>query len=217
MESAPPTSQPAPPTPAAQPAQTAPPPPRPSYAEGRDALLDAAARVVARDGFAGLTYRAVAREAGTTHGLVGYHFGSRDALIEAAVAKARGEAIAASSLAPASGALADFAAQLPDLVSNAPEAQVLQFELALEARRRPELVPEVRALYDEYVAVTARTLDALGIADDGPLARLVFAALDGLTLQQLIYDRPEETAASVAALQSLLRLAAHEPPLPGAR
>ncbi len=35
--------------------------------------------------------------------------------------------------------------------------------------------------------------------------RLVFAALDGLTLQQLIFDRPADTEAAVAELQALLR------------
>jgi AcrR family transcriptional regulator len=187
-------------------------PPRPQYAEGRDALLDAAARVVARDGFGGLTYRAVAREAGTTHGLVSYHFGSRDKLIHETVAKARREAIDASSLAPESERLEDFASDLAELAQEAPEAQVFQFELALEARRREELGPEVRALYDEYLAVTTRALASFEIDADPALVRLVFAALDGLTLQQLIYERPEETEASVAALQRLLHgLARTEP------
>ncbi|WP_416979825.1 TetR family transcriptional regulator [Streptomyces sp. T028] len=45
------------------------------YGEGRDALLIAAVRVVARDGLRKLTYRAVAAEAGVTHGLVAHHFG----------------------------------------------------------------------------------------------------------------------------------------------
>jgi AcrR family transcriptional regulator len=179
---------------------------RPPYAEGRDALLDAAARVVARDGFRGLTYRSVAQEAGTTHGLVSYHFGSRDRLIHETAMKARREAIEGSSLEPMSGRVEEFADHLAQLAAEAPDAQIFQFELALEARRRAELEPEIRALYDEYYAVTARAMEAIGIADPSPaLVRLVFAALDGLTLQQLIYGRPADTEAAVAELQALLR------------
>ncbi|MHB1808747.1 MAG: TetR/AcrR family transcriptional regulator [Solirubrobacteraceae bacterium] len=177
---------------------------RPQYAEGRDALLQAAAHVIARDGFGGLTYRSVAEEAGTTHGLVGYHFGSRDNLIHETVMKACRDAIQGSWLEPESGRLEDFASGLPTLAAEASDEQVLQFELALEATRRKELVPEVRALYDEYFAVTREAFEAFGIDSGDALVRLVFAALDGLTLQQLIYDSPEETDESLAMLRELL-------------
>jgi AcrR family transcriptional regulator len=48
---------------------------RPARGDGRRALLEAVVRVVARHGLDALTYRAVAKEAGVTHGLVSYHFG----------------------------------------------------------------------------------------------------------------------------------------------
>ncbi len=177
---------------------------RPQYAEGRDALLTAAARVVARDGFGGLTYRSVADAAGTTHGLVSYHFGSRDKLIHETVLKAKREAIDQSLLAPASGRLADFASHLSKLVAEAPDDQAFQFELALEARRREDLVGEVRALYDEYLKVTGEALRSFGIKADAALVRLIFAAVDGLTLQQLVYGRPQDTDAALKALRRIL-------------
>lgn len=177
---------------------------RPGYAEGREALLEAAARVVARDGFGKLTYRTVAEQAGTTHGLVSYHFGSRDRLIHETVMRARQGAIEQSWLVPESGKLQDFGSGLSRLVSEVPHDQVLQFELALESRRRAELLPEVRSLYDEYLAVTKEALASFGIEADDALARLVFAALDGLTLQQLIYEQPEQTDAAVEMLHELL-------------
>ena len=65
----------------------------------------------------------------------------------------------------------------------------VDYELILEARRRPELTPAVQALYDRYLAATQRELERLGLAGDRPLTRLVFAALDGLVLQMLIYGR----------------------------
>lgn len=46
----------------------------------RDRLLDAAERVLARDGRHGFTTRRIAHEAGVNHGLVHYHFGSLETL-----------------------------------------------------------------------------------------------------------------------------------------
>ena len=180
-------------------------PTRPAYAEGRDALLDAAIRVVARDGLGGLSYRTVAREAGTTHGLVSYHFRSRDRLIQETVAKASREAIERSSLVPESGRIEDFARELAALADTEPKAQLVQFEFALESVRRPELREAVRTLYAEYLAATATALRDMGITPTGPLARLVFAALDGLMLQHLIDGPTDATQASVAELQTILR------------
>ncbi len=47
----------------------------------RDALLEAAGRVLERDGLAGLTLRAVAREAGVSHAAPTHHFGDLTGLV----------------------------------------------------------------------------------------------------------------------------------------
>jgi AcrR family transcriptional regulator len=47
----------------------------------RDALLDAAERVLERDGLSGLTLRAVAREAGVSHAAPTHHFGDLTGLV----------------------------------------------------------------------------------------------------------------------------------------
>jgi AcrR family transcriptional regulator len=47
----------------------------------RDALLEAAVRVLERDGLAGLTLRAVAREAGVSHAAPTHHFGDLTGLV----------------------------------------------------------------------------------------------------------------------------------------
>ncbi len=47
----------------------------------RDALLEAAERVLERDGLAGLTLRAVAREAGVSHAAPTHHFGDLTGLV----------------------------------------------------------------------------------------------------------------------------------------
>src|SRR5262249_15828713 len=47
----------------------------------RDALLEAAERVLERDGLSGLTLRAVAREAGVSHAAPTHHFGDLTGLL----------------------------------------------------------------------------------------------------------------------------------------
>lgn len=51
----------------------------------RDSVLDAAEKVIARDGAGGLTLEAVAREAGVSKGGLQYCYRSKDSLIEAMV------------------------------------------------------------------------------------------------------------------------------------
>ena len=163
---------------------------------------------MAKHGFAGLTYRAVAAEAGVTHGLVSYHFGSLDAMITEALALAADEAIRDSQMAVSFGELSAFADRISTLVSEQSEAQTYQYELTFEARRRPELASQVRALYENYYEVTEQSLTALGISRDRALTRLVFAALDGLVLQQLIFGEAHSTDASIERLRELLALLA---------
>ncbi|WP_306319120.1 MULTISPECIES: TetR/AcrR family transcriptional regulator [unclassified Streptomyces] len=176
-----------------------------NYGTGRTALLDAAVRVVAQGGLRKLTYRAVAQEAGVTHGLVVHHFGSRDALIEEAVSHAVHSSLGSSSLDVGTGDPEDFSAGLVDMVESDPELQAFQYELLLEARRRPELLPHLRDLYEEYFEATRRELDRmLPTPVDRGTYRLVFAALEGLVLHQLVFGEREVTEEALTRLRGLL-------------
>ena len=169
------------------------------------ALLRAVPRTVARSGFRGLTYRALAKEAGVTYGLISYHFGSREALIEDAARVAVDEAISKSQLVPESGAIEDFASGLPQLLKEDRDAQLFQFDLVTEALRNEKLQEPVAELYRHYVEAVDEALHEFGIEDDPALARIVFAALDGLTLQQFAFQDDAATAEAVARLQELIR------------
>ena len=175
-----------------------------SRGEGRDALCEALARIVARDGLDGVTFRSVAAEAGVTHGLASYHFGNRETMIVEALTWAVRESIQRGRLGEDAATLEEFAADVPALMAEQPQEAVFQFQLALEAQRRPELLAQVQATYDEYVSEVRGTLARLGLADDEPLARLAFAAIDGLSMQQLIYHDPARTAEALARLREIL-------------
>ena len=53
--------------------------------QGRERLLDAAVRLIAREGIDNVRIARIATEAGVSAGLVHYHFASRDALLEEAL------------------------------------------------------------------------------------------------------------------------------------
>jgi TetR/AcrR family transcriptional regulator, regulator of biofilm formation and stress response len=175
-----------------------------SRGAGRDALCDALVRIVARDGLDGVTFRSVAAEAGVTHGLASYHFGTRDTMIVEALTRAVRGAIEESKLGTSVDSIDEFAADVPSHMANDPEDAVFQFHLALEAQRRPELLDQVRTTYDSYIAEVRATLERLGLASDAPLARLTWAAIDGLSLQQLLYRDPEATAEALDRLREIL-------------
>jgi AcrR family transcriptional regulator len=176
----------------------------PGHGEGRAALLAAAVRVLDRDGMRGLTSRSVAQEAGVTHGLVRHHFGSRDALIHEAVLDLAARTLEITKLESGTGRLEDLGAGTTRMVTEPQNLPGVDYELILEARRRPELAPAVHALYDRYLDATRRELERIGLGDDAALARLVFAALDGLVLQMLIYGRTDDADAAIARLHELL-------------
>ena len=175
--------------------------------QGREALCRALMRVVARDGFDGVTFRSVAAEANVTHGLASYYFKTREAMIHEALSWAVDHTIESSRLAASANGIEGFASDVPRVIDQSPEEAVFQFELLLRALRSPALLDGVRKSYDEYVDVVARSLGGIGIGGDA-IARVVFAALDGLTLQQLLYGDRRRTEEAFDALRGLLRLQA---------
>jgi AcrR family transcriptional regulator len=177
----------------------------PGYGEGRRALLAAAVHVVATRGLRHLTYRSVAQEAGVAHGLVAHHFGTRGALLEAALEFSLANSVDSISAEPGSGDLDALFAGVVEMVQANPDDQAFQYELILEARRRPELRPHVEQVYATYRQALRTELEAAGIAADDALVHLVFAAVDGLVFQQVCLEDPAAARAGVERLRALLR------------
>ncbi|UGS33840.1 TetR/AcrR family transcriptional regulator [Capillimicrobium parvum] len=178
---------------------------------GRQALIEALVRVAARERLTQVTTRSVAAEAGVTHGLVRHHFGTLEAMIEEALAWAAAEAVIGSGLRAEGGDLAALASDLAVLIDEDPEHAAFQLEVILEARHREGLRERVQENYDAYHDVVAGSLARLGLPYDLDLARLVFAALNGLVINQLIFGRPEETERGLHWLRRLLEHERVEP------
>ncbi|EME51049.1 TetR family transcriptional regulator [Rhodococcus ruber BKS 20-38] len=178
----------------------------PRYGEGREALLAAAVHVVATTGLRNLTYRAVAREAQVTHGLVAHHFGTRDALIKAALQFSVENSVTSISTRPGTGDVTAIFAGLIQMVEDHPDDQAFQYELILESRRRPELRPQVEALYQTYRTALRTELAHGGIHCDEAMAHMFIAAADGLIFQQLILGHSDFNAAALEHLRRLFEM-----------
>ncbi|HKU02913.1 MAG TPA: TetR family transcriptional regulator [Arthrobacter sp.] len=182
-------------------------PATPKYGEGREALLRAVVDVVAQKGLRGLTYRAVAQAAGVNNSLVAHHFGTRDALIAAALLWSSEQSIGASRLREAAQNGGTFTEALLELLLEDPGLQVFQYEMILEARRRPELAGPVVELYESYVGALSEGLEAFGVQGNvRVVARSLFAALDGLVLQYVAGVGRDEIAAALEEVHQAVLL-----------
>jgi AcrR family transcriptional regulator len=151
-----------------------------------------------------LTYREVARQAGVAHGLVAHHFGSGEALLEAALEFSLQNSMTAISSRPGSGDIEALLNGLSSMVEANPYDQAFQYELILESRRSPGLTVHVRAIYDTYVEAIRHELAAAGI--DPGLCHLVYCAADGLVFHQITLGNAGLTDCSLAHLRALLEL-----------
>jgi len=148
----------------------------------RQRIIDAAIRVAARDGLAGLSHRTVAAEADVPLGSTTYHFATLDELLVAALCQAN-EGFAAvldDSGVLDAGDLADGLARvLGDWLNGDRPGAELEYELYLAAVRRPALRPVV-------VQWTEETTARLSARVDPVTARALLALMDGICLQVLL-------------------------------
>ncbi len=170
----------------------------------RKNLIEAAIHVVATSGLRGLTHRAIAVEAGASHGLVRHYFGTIDELLVEAMQVVVTRLIAAGGLDSRSTALASFSIGLESTAKRKPDDQAFVSEMVLEARRQPALRPIVSAMYDNFRATIRQQLEQRGMVVDETLAAIVFATLDGLIFEQQALGRPLETQRAIRRLQQIL-------------
>ncbi|MFD6054695.1 TetR/AcrR family transcriptional regulator [Agromyces sp. NPDC060279] len=198
---------------------------RMSAADRRSALIEAALRVVSREGLAQATTRAIVAEAGMSLASFHYAFESRDELVDeligTVVARER-KAVAPEELIAA----ADEGASLAELVEAGllryfehlradPEHEQAMLELTQYALRSPERHPLAVAQYERYAELVVEALDAAAELTGARwrlpvehVARVLVAFTDGLTLTWLV-DRDDAAAArvAVAAADALSRMA----------
>jgi len=168
--------------------------------EGRERLLDAAVRLIAREGIDNVRIARIAAEAGVSAGLVHYHFASRDALLEEAIEHSyeRAGDIRLAALGEGrADAVQRLRAMIDQCLPSTPalrEDWVLWVELWLRGARDPALRPVAARLYARLHAWFAEALAdgiAAGQLRDCDVARMadrLLALLDGYGIRVLTED-----------------------------
>ncbi|HEY8323405.1 MAG: TetR/AcrR family transcriptional regulator [Ktedonobacterales bacterium] len=163
--------------------------------ERRAAIIDAAAQALARDGITETTTRKIAAAAGVNQAMIGYYFGGKDELLYAVLQEMmrRTAEIANASLPNGVGFAEALTLAMEAFwrhVEEAPELQVMQYELTLYALRRPQSAWLARSQYEGYCAIVARLIAEAPVAHGESLAetpealaRFLVGGLDGMILQ----------------------------------
>lgn len=165
-------------------------------------ILEAAHRVLTRDGYEGLTLRRIAAEAGETKSLIIYHFESKAGLVATLVDYLMHDAnlalIRETQRLPVGEERIHALVDGERRIVADRDAQQQFFEVLPHALRDPALRPRVATLYEGYRETVLRCLGAGDETDRRrllPVAMLMIAIVDGLAIQHGLDDDLDVTAA----------------------
>lgn len=182
----------------------------------RERLLDAAMRCLEERGYARTTARDLVAASNTNLGAITYHFDSKEALLNEALAECCRrwlqqvrEASTAAAGDPWQSAV-DFARHA---VQSGRGIAVAYVEAWAQAERAPELRRQLAEHYREFRSSTATLVRSLPAPTDATdpeaLAAVLVAVVDGLMIQWLL--EPEAVPASPRLATALRRLAGNAP------
>jgi TetR/AcrR family transcriptional repressor of bet genes len=164
----------------------------PAKPDRKTDLAAAALRCLARDGYASLTARKIAAEAGLSLGHITYHYDTMDSLLAAAYALASDQLRRSTTqhLAQQATPLARLDAFLragftPEFLT--PAHLRMRIDLWSAALSHPAIAETEAALYSRYRAELMGHLTALAAPDrdPAPVADMIMATLDGLWLDYI--------------------------------
>ncbi|MGW0843505.1 TetR/AcrR family transcriptional regulator [Streptomyces sp. NPDC002787] len=178
-----------------------------SAAERRPQLIKAAIGLMAREGVAAGSTRAIAAELGVAQATVHYTFGTKEELYRAVMEQLTHDLIgqvtrAAPTDASFEETIVTFAEALWRTVLEQPASHQLLTELSMFALRTPHLKEALQSHHSEVLAVTTMLVDQaaqrtghqLGRPAEA-IARFFLAGFDGLTMQHR--SLPDEEAERV--------------------
>jgi AcrR family transcriptional regulator len=178
-------------------------------ADSRKRLLDAAIDHIANRGISDLSLRELAAAIGTSHRMLIHHFGGREGLWVAVVREVeeRQRALVGDVVPDESATLAEAMRAWwrhisdPALWPN----ERLFFEIYGQALQgRPGTTALLDGIVDAWLEPAATALEAHGIADGRPVARLGVAVTRGLLLDLLATGNRAEVDAAMEAYIALL-------------
>jgi AcrR family transcriptional regulator len=154
-------------------------------------ILQGAKRILAREGFKGLTFEALAAESGENKALIAYHFGNKAGLlvvlVDSVVHDANATLVNEIKRLPEGNKRTQLLINSHRVISGNGQAYQLFFELLPYIFRDPQLTPRLAVLYRWYRDLDAWALlprqEAQQNADLRALSALTVAVTDGLALQ----------------------------------
>ncbi|GAC1333170.1 MAG: TetR/AcrR family transcriptional regulator [Candidatus Dormibacteria bacterium] len=162
-------------------------------------IVEAAASVMRREGYAGTSMKDIAREAGIAQGLIHYYFSSKDDLVMAVLRQACAEMLAETQAAFQSSTGGPLERITPTLAAarersqHRPEMWRLFFELLPLSFNNPRLRAQFQEVYAKIVAGTLEMIEEVNRQVPVPLpvnaeyfARVITATIDGLAVQVLV-------------------------------
>ncbi|MCX5071187.1 TetR family transcriptional regulator [Streptomyces sp. NBC_00513] len=186
--------------------------PEKRYAKGarrREELLNAALEVLAEQGIAGLTHRAVTERAGCPFTSVSYFFGTIDQLaVEAIQLIAENLNTHLEALAQrfegGEASPADVAAEFSKLLTTySPALELARYEVLLHAVRNPSQTNALAGIVRSMEHVAEVALRAAGARRPEAGARAFAALAEGLNLYHLVGLRADDVEAANAAFRAL--------------
>jgi AcrR family transcriptional regulator len=172
---------------------------RKSAEDRRLELLEAAQRVIRREGFAHLTLRDVAAEVGVAHSLVRHYFGTRDELLAEAFDLAAREDRPEVQVELQRGKPTPLDQIVAWCEPMDRDHYLMWIDAWSEAPRSPELKQTLRRFEDECQHALARHIEEaqeagqLEVPDAMATAQRITAGIDGLAIQHYALDRVNET------------------------
>lgn len=179
--------------------------------ERQQQLIEAAVRVLSRDGLAATTTRKIAAEAGVNISTLHYYFGSKDdllvAVIEAVIDGITGTLQDIQTDRGLRIAMETSISAFWAHVMATPELQIMQYELVMYAVRDPQIAWLAKKQYEGYCevaeSVVRKTCEdsqvTIALASQ-ELARFMVAGLDGLILQYLADRDPARAERNLKTL-----------------
>ncbi len=156
-------------------------------------ILEAAKRVLYRDGFRALTFETIAREAGENPALIRYHFGSKagllTALVDSVLYQEAVDLIEQLTAVPGGEERRETLLRIHQEMSVDRDSYKMFYDIIPHVLRDEQLEPHLRQLFEWYRRLDTWALDDAGEsvhqAQSEPLAVLTVAMTDGLALQAL--------------------------------
>lgn len=182
---------------------------KPAYGEGKQALIEAAIRLIAREGLGRLTYRSLTAEACVTAGALQHHFKSMDKVLEEALEYCVTKSIDSSQHVQTAS---EFIEVIVHFMHEYPDMQNFQVEVFAAARYRPCLRLIVAKHQELYRKLVKSMLLNMNTLHDDDLVEFITASVDGIVfqahmlgnVQQSRTDRQFDTLKRIIANYSII-------------